>query len=317
MWSFVSAQKPPVPLPSEFEVGVHTFFDFGPPTDFYQLYVVRNYGRGSRVERITLTPEGIKCLMPPKIELANANLDESIVDLMGKKNPCAIPEKDLRREKKRCKNCEAFSGANVTMKVECGSATRLIRADILDKDMFSANARTPENTAWTMDLLSKLDKAAGPGVMDKPMFDLSALTPAESMPESAVMEALAAGSYDALFSTGPIKASELFRQARGAALPHPTVTLSEPLEIAAKTFAEPVYPPIARMARVQGQVTFAFEIDSQGNPEEVTIIAGHPLLQQVVKETITKWRFLGTEAGRKLQGTFVFSLNCPELEESQ
>jgi hypothetical protein len=114
MWSFALAQKPPAPLPTEFEVGVHTFFDFGPPTDFYQLYAVRNDGTGTQLERIILTPEGIKCLMPPKIELANAKLDETIVDLLGKKNPCAIPEKDLRREKKRCKKCEAFSGANVT-----------------------------------------------------------------------------------------------------------------------------------------------------------------------------------------------------------
>jgi len=44
----------------------------------------------------------------------------------------------------------------------CGGETRLIRSDILDRDMFDASAHTPENTAWTMQLLEKLDKPLGP-----------------------------------------------------------------------------------------------------------------------------------------------------------
>ena len=73
---------------------------------------------------------------------------------------------------KRCKKCLVFSGANIAMQVQCGSKTRVIRSDILDRDMFDPAANTPEHTSWTMKLLSQMDKAVGPGVMDRPIFSI-------------------------------------------------------------------------------------------------------------------------------------------------
>jgi hypothetical protein len=84
---------------------------------------------------------------PARLETASATLQQSLAELLGSKNPCAIPEKDLKREIKRCKKCSVFSGSKVTMQVTCGGAARLIRSDILDRDMFDAAAHTPENTA--------------------------------------------------------------------------------------------------------------------------------------------------------------------------
>lgn len=158
------------PLPDQFEIGVHTFFDFGPPFDFYQLYVVRPAENGTIVERLTFTPAANKCYAPAKLETSSASLRESISELIGSKNPCAIPDKELKRELKRCKKCLVFSGSTVTMQVNCGGTTRVIRSDILDRDMFDAAANTPTNTAWTMQLLDNLNQALGPGVMEKSMF---------------------------------------------------------------------------------------------------------------------------------------------------
>jgi hypothetical protein len=51
------AQKPPsAPQPTQFEVGRRTFFDFGPPFNYYEILVVRPTAEGVSVERITLTP---------------------------------------------------------------------------------------------------------------------------------------------------------------------------------------------------------------------------------------------------------------------
>ena len=85
----------PAPLPDQFEIGVHTFFDFGPPFDFYQLYVVRPAEHGTIVERLIFTPAANKCFAPAKLETSSASLHESVRELLGEKNPCAIPEKDL------------------------------------------------------------------------------------------------------------------------------------------------------------------------------------------------------------------------------
>ena len=311
--SIASAQKLPAELPTQFEIGVHTFFDFGPPNDFLQLYMVRGAGVGSQLERIILTPEGIKCLAPPKIEIANAKLDESIAELLGKKNPCSIPEKELNRERKRCKKCSVYSGANVTMQVQCGDAVRLIRSDILDRDMFDAAVRTPENTAWTMFLLGKLDKAAGPGVLEKPIFavDIEPSTD-RAADESEVMKEIANGNFDGLFPSAPDKVSHLYREARSAKPARPTVTLLEVLSTAPTSLVDPQYPPLAKMTRTEGTVKIGFEIDPSGVPKDMNIIAGHPLLQQAAKDAVSKWKFPASNAGEKLQATFEFALNCPK-----
>ncbi len=152
------SQKTPlqIPLIDHFEIGRKYFFDVGPPFDYFEIFLVRSAGSRSSVRRISLTPPGDACVSPAQIESASATLDERISNLLGDSNPCSIPEKELRRERKRCKGCLVFSGANVTMGIPYGTRTRVIRADVLDRDMFDAAPKTPEHTSWTMQLLDRL-----------------------------------------------------------------------------------------------------------------------------------------------------------------
>src|SRR6266480_2871928 len=127
-------------------------------------------GRHTFIDKVTLTPAGDACSMPAKVEITSASIAESPAKLLGTANPCTIPEKELRSELKRCKNCLVFSGANVAMQVQCRVEIRIIRSDILDKDMFDPKPNTPKHTSWTMQLLARLDEPFGPEVLDKPMF---------------------------------------------------------------------------------------------------------------------------------------------------
>ena len=307
--------KKQVPPPDQFEIGLFTFFDFGPPFNYYQVYLVRRSASGTKVERLIFTPEGNKCLAPARLETASATLQQSLAELLGSKNPCAIPEKDLKREIKRCKKCSVFSGSKVTMQVTCGGAARLIRSDILDRDMFGAAAHTPENTAWTMQLLEKLDKPLGPGVMDKPMF--ADVIPASRNPHPSEIEADAIrdveqGKFDILFPSASVKLADLYRETQKPAPPPPTAELKSPLPIMSEIIVEPDYPRLAKMTHTEGDVTFAFEVDSNGLPTGLNVIAGHPLLQAVVKEAVAKWRFSAAAAGQKIQATIQFAINCPK-----
>src|SRR5882762_9345741 len=153
-------------LPDQFVIGRHTFFDFGPPTDFYELFLVRSAGSDTSIQRITLIPPANICIAPAKFESVSASLRGTPAKLLGSTNPCTVPEKDLRRELRRCKNCLVFSGIKVVMQVECGTQTRLIRSDILDRDMFDPTTKTPEHTSWTIALLQRMDSAVGPGAID-------------------------------------------------------------------------------------------------------------------------------------------------------
>jgi hypothetical protein len=303
-----------VPMPTEFEIGRLTYFDFGPPNDYYELLLVRPEGDGTAVERITLTPYA-SCLAPAKVEIAHGLLIEPVATLLANTNPCTIPEKDLRRELKRCKDCVTFSGVNVVMQVPCGNQTRVIRADILDKDLFDANPKTPERTSWTVNLLSKLDQALGPGVMDKPMIDI----PKQDQPppdtssnsHSAILQELAAGKYDPLFSSGPDKPSELYREAHSA-LVSPTVDLVTSRPFMPDVFAMPVYPPIARLAGIEGVVSFTAQIDQQGIPMNLNFETEAPLFLGVIKAAVGKWRFPKEAVGQEVHVELRFTSNCPK-----
>lgn len=311
------AQEPRVNSnqPSEFEIARRTFLDFGPPFDYYELFLVRPTASGSSVERIRLTPPSDSCSASAKLETASKSLNESVGALLGQSNPCSIPEKELRRELKRCKNCLVFSGAIVVMQVRCGSHTRLIRADILDKDMFDPAPNTPEHTSWTMALLGRLDQAVGPGVMEKPMFAIPDQEKATSpLAQSVALRDLGLGKYDALFSGAPDKPSDLYRAAQ-IIPPTPSVRLASSSPLAPELFVAPQYPPLARLTRTEGIVSFHMEIDADGEANNLTLISGHPLLWPAVKDAASKWRFPKDAAGQQVQATIEFNSNCSKRSE--
>jgi hypothetical protein len=308
----VLGQKPKAdpPQPTQFEIARRTFFDFGPPFNYYELLFVRPAGTGTSIERITLTPAEDECFAPAKVEIASASLNKSVSAFFGGTNPCTIREKELRRELKRCKHCLVFSGAAIVMQVQCGTQARLIRADILDKDMFDPNASTPEHTSWTMHLLKSLDQAVGPGVMDKPVIAIPGKQePSSTDLDSTDIQDLSTGKYDALFQGAPDKPSDLYRAAQNSPFP-PTVHLASSTPVAPKEFVAPQYPAIARVAHVEGAVSLTLAIDATGHAINLTRVSGPPLLWGAVKNAASTWQFPIDAAGQQVQATIEFNLNC-------
>lgn len=56
----------------------------------------------------------------------------------------------------------------------------------------------------------------------------------------------------------------------------------------------PVYPPLAKMARVQGKVILEAIIGTDGKIEELNVISGHPLLIKATMDAVSRWRYLPT-----------------------
>jgi protein TonB len=54
---------------------------------------------------------------------------------------------------------------------------------------------------------------------------------------------------------------------------------------------EPVYPPMARTARVQGSVVLEAIIDKVGTIKNLQLISGHPLLAGAAVEAVRQWRY--------------------------
>lgn len=184
-------------VPDRFLIARHTFIDVGPPNDFYEIISVRGTSTGTTVERVTLIPPGDACIQPPEVETVASAIPEPVDVVLEGRNPCAISDKALRKELKRRKQGLVFSGAEISMHVQCAGKERIIRADVLDRDMFDPNAATPENTSWTMRLLTRLDRAFPSGVWDRPVFVGSTEPTDATVPNSDAARALASGTTTA------------------------------------------------------------------------------------------------------------------------
>ena len=53
----------------------------------------------------------------------------------------------------------------------------------------------------------------------------------------------------------------------------------------------PVYPPLARQARIQGTVIAQVVISKTGDVESVQLFSGHPMLAPAALEAIKQWKF--------------------------
>ena len=56
----------------------------------------------------------------------------------------------------------------------------------------------------------------------------------------------------------------------------------------------PIYPPLARAARVQGTVILQVVVDESGRVRETKIISGHPLLTQAAVDAVQQWVYSPT-----------------------
>ncbi len=298
------------PIPSEIVIGRDSFIDVGPPFNYYDLTFLRSDGEKTDVERISLTPPADTCYPKPEIRVVHLNLDEPLAQVLSGTNPCAIPEKALKAELKRRNKGLVFSGMDVSIQVACEGQPRILRADILDRDIFDEHPATPQFTAWSRALFEKLDLATGDQPWDKPIFPVLQADPAPvQTPQSAALEAIADGKFDGIFRDSPERPSALYRMAQNAPRqPFIELISSEPLR--PTVYADPIFPPLARMARVHGVVEFHLTIGGDGIATEAAIDSGPRMLQQAVSDAIAKWKYSTADSGKIVHGSIRFGLNC-------
>jgi hypothetical protein len=291
-----------------------SFIDIGPPFNFYSLYRLTSTATGTDVEKIAITPPGDACLQPATTEVSHAHLQQSLAKLFNDKDLCTIPERDLRREAKRCKQCLTFSGVHVVAQVKCGGKPRDVRYEILDRDIFDSRTNTPTGTSNTMKLLATLNNAFGGGAFDRPVFSVA--TPDETAkPLQAnlqILEEISEGKYDSLFGE---KISQLYKASQ---LPHnkPSVTLEASSPYAPIIATMPPYPPIARVAHIQGDVSLELQIGVDGKVAEAKWIDGPKVFQAISLAGTRQWSY-PTDAAQWPQSVKIrFKMNCPDITTS-
>jgi periplasmic protein TonB len=54
---------------------------------------------------------------------------------------------------------------------------------------------------------------------------------------------------------------------------------------------QPIYPALARTARIQGTVVLQAMISKQGSIENLRVLSGHPMLVQAAMDAVRQWRY--------------------------
>ena len=303
--------RSPEKFPTEVVIARDSFIDVGPPFDYYDLTFLVARRADTDVERVSLTPPADACSLPAEIKVAHVYLHEPLSNLLQNVNPCSIPEKALKAEmNRRHKGLPVFSGMNVSIQVQCADNPRVIRADILDRDIFDEHPKTPQYTSWSRNLLENLDKITGEGPWDKPIFPVSdAAQSTASMSQSDAMQAIADGKYDAIFGKDSDRPSDLYRLAQNPPR-QPLIEMTKSDPVRPVTYVDPLYPPIAKVAHVQGTIDFHLSVGDDGAAKDATIDSGPKMLWQATSDAIAKWRFSTDDYGKVVQGSIRFGLNC-------
>jgi TonB family protein len=77
---------------------------------------------------------------------------------------------------------------------------------------------------------------------------------------------------------------------------------SEPTLVAVSM---PAYPPLARQARIAGDVKLTFVLSGNaGEPTNVEVISGHPMLKDAAIDNVKTWKFNNSYACGTYQTTF-------------
>jgi len=79
-----------------------------------------------------------------------------------------------------------------------------------------------------------------------------------------------------------------------ASAPAPNVRptrISKMLEGSLIRRVTPLYPPLAKSARIQGEVVLSAIISKAGTIEDLQVVSGHPLLVTAAIEAVRQWRY--------------------------
>jgi TonB family protein len=79
---------------------------------------------------------------------------------------------------------------------------------------------------------------------------------------------------------------------------------------------EPIYPELAKKARVQGKVTLKITVDQEGNVTDASVIEGHPLLDDAAISAVRQWKYSPTFLNGKpvpVMATVTILFNLPSV----
>jgi len=295
---------------------------------------------GATVRYIRIAPLNSWCRHAITLKAAVVHLrGRSPRDLVGAGNPCVVTHDDFERviENSRVAHMEGlFDSALWNVVARCGNTEKVFHFPYPERvDLDRLKKRSPRVKAlWNLE--SKIVKKAFgkksvfydiPHDRDLELQRLGV----ELLPE------LRSGRYDKGFhdycsdsrtgsgtSQGSIGApaqpcsrqplASLLRDYREPLLSQePIPQLVNADELHFLKFELPNYPPLAKLASIQGQVVLNVKFDQEsGDAKDVTILSGHPLLAKSAQAAALRWKLdPKAQTANPMRVVLNYAFNCP------
>ena len=145
--------------------------------------------------------------------------------------------------------------------------------------------------------------------MDKPIFPLDT-SQSKAPPPSELIEKIQDGEFDTLFGDRD-KISQIAQEA-AKGLPPPTIKIESVFPVEPISNELPNYPPIAKLAHVEGLVEATFDVDYDGIVRDIAFVSEPKsrMLQPAVSQALSKWKFPTSAEGKSGKVSIRFKLNC-------
>ncbi len=249
-----------------------------------------------------------------------------VAALVGEIDLCSVDSVELKREARRSRKehkprCE-YSTAGVV--ASCGPRDVVLRSP----------SPLPVPFRTIPELLGEVEKRAfGAGPIFDFAGDMARFPVIEGDPVtedeiagSTLLPELRSGAFDRALWEPPRKKrcpGEGMNEALSGYLTpekrrNPSITWALKPERELASWRSPIYPPLARQARIVGAVEVEIHVDaSTGAVKQAEALSGHPLLKPVVLETVKNWQFKpgqSLEATDLVHATFRFRIvNCEAI----
>ena len=132
--------------------------------------------------------------------------------------------------------------------------------------------------------------------------------PVKPHDEPSILKDIASGKYDGIFVGGDLP-SVMYRDAQET-IGQPIIQLISSTPVMPQEMKMPYYPPIAKMASVDGHVVFDFKIGDDFKPTELRMKSGPKMLEQTSKDAISAWKYCSASNGQDVEVVIAFNLNC-------
>ena len=304
----VAGQRKVIPGPESLFIFAEVVSDASP---FWFKYILDLSPKpnGVSVRWIRVAPLGEFCSANVSVKAMTRLLNTSVGNLVHP-NVCPLSPQVVERSLSRAQRRAAiFDTVGFALVARCGGSERIFHLPLAETVDMDRLKRRSQEVAALYDLYYRITQAA---FQNRSFYNISREEDRELQEQgSAYVPELESGHFDAGLSKGSMK--DILASYLGVRPePEPIAQLVIPDRESFTQYIVPVYPPLAKQARIQGNVEFEINVDQgNGSVQELHFIGGHRLLQESARVAAMQWRFDPVRlATGSIRVTLKYTLGC-------